>query len=110
MPYSSSDIQAFEARASEADLDDLRARLAAARLPEAETVHRAPPGPRRWDQGVPLADLADLVDYWRTGYDWRPLGARLQLIGLFRTTIDGMGIRFLHRQFHRCDSNPHILT
>jgi hypothetical protein len=40
-----SDVQAFEAHATDAELDDLRARLAAARLPEAETVHRAGPGP-----------------------------------------------------------------
>lgn len=110
MPYSSSDIQAFEARASEADLDDLRARLATARLPEAETVHRAPPGPRRWDQGVPLADLAGLVDYWRTGYDWRPFEARLERIGQFRTTIDGLGIHLLHRRSGRADATPLILT
>ncbi|MZD09428.1 epoxide hydrolase, partial [Streptomyces sp. SID5785] len=43
-----SDVHAFTARATDADLDDLRARLAAARLPEAETVHGAGPGPRRW--------------------------------------------------------------
>ena len=110
MPYSSSDIQAFEARASEADLDDLRARLATARLPEAETVHHAPPGPRRWDQGVPLADPAGLVDYWRTGYDWRPFEARLERIGQFRTTIDGLGIHFLHRRSGRADATPLILT
>ena len=110
MSHSSSDIQAFEARATEADLDDLRARLAAARLPEAETVHRAPPGPRRWDQGVPLADLANLVDYWRTGYDWRPFEARLNRIGQFRTTIDGLGIHFLHRRSGRADATPLILT
>jgi hypothetical protein len=58
MPRLTSDVQAFEARATDADLDDLRARLAAARLPKAETVYRAAPGPRRWEQGVPLADLA----------------------------------------------------
>ena len=38
MPRPTSDVQAFEAHATDADLDDLRARLAAARLPEAETV------------------------------------------------------------------------
>ncbi|MGW7658659.1 epoxide hydrolase, partial [Streptomyces tendae] len=54
-----SDVQACEAHATDADLDDLRARLIAARLPEAETVHRTAPDPRRWEQGVPLADLVD---------------------------------------------------
>ncbi|SFQ79425.1 epoxide hydrolase family protein [Amycolatopsis rubida] len=106
MTAPTSEVEAFEARATDADLDDLRARLAAARLPEAETVH----GPRRWDQGVPLADLVDLVHYWRTGYDWRPFEARLDRIGQFRTVIDGLGIHFLHRRSPRADAIPLIVT
>ncbi|MFB8278507.1 epoxide hydrolase family protein [Nocardia colli] len=105
-----SDVQAFEAHATDADLDDLRARLAAARLPEVETVYRAAPDPRRWDQGVPLADLVDLVHYWRTDYDWRAFEARLNRIGQFRTTIDDLGIHFLHRRSARADATPLILT
>ncbi|MET7943199.1 epoxide hydrolase family protein [Streptomyces sp. NPDC005302] len=110
MPRPSSDVQAFEFHATDADLDDLRARLAAARLPEAETVHHAPPGPRRWEQGVPLIDLVDVLNYWRTGYDWRTFEARLDRIGQFRTTIDGLGIHFLHRRSARADGTPLILT
>ncbi|OOC53264.1 MULTISPECIES: epoxide hydrolase family protein [Nocardiopsis] len=105
-----SDVQAFEAHATDADLDDLRARLAAARLPEAETVYRPAPDSRRWEQGVPLADLADVVDYWRTGYDWRSFEERLNRIGQFRTTIDDLGIHFLHRRSPRADATPLILT
>ncbi len=78
--------------------------MAAARLPEAETVHRAEPDPRRWDQGVPLADLVEVVDYWRTGYDWRSFEARLNELGQFRTTIDDLGIDFLHRRSARADA------
>ncbi|MER7859643.1 epoxide hydrolase family protein [Amycolatopsis japonica] len=98
-----SGVQAFEARAADADLDDLRARLAAARLPEAETVPR-------WGQGVPLADLIEVVDYWRTEYDWRWFEKRLDRIGQFRTTIDGLGIHFLHRRSTRADATPLVLT
>ncbi|MCE8035519.1 epoxide hydrolase [Billgrantia tianxiuensis] len=104
------DVQAYEARATDADLDDLRARLAAARLPEAETLQHAAPDPRRWDQGVPLADLVDLVNYWRTEYDWRSFEARLDRIGQFRTVIEGLGIHFLHRRSARADATPLILT
>ncbi|MCE8018396.1 epoxide hydrolase [Halomonas sp. MCCC 1A17488] len=104
------DVQVFEARATDADLDDLRARLAAARLPETETVCRAAPDPRRWDQGVPLADLVDVVNYWRNEYDWRSFEARLDRIGQFRTVIDGLGIHFLHRRSARADATPLILT
>ncbi|MGB3351431.1 MAG: epoxide hydrolase [Mycobacterium sp.] len=104
------DVQVFEAHATDAELDDLRARLAATRLPEVETVHRAAPDPRRWEQGVPLADLIDVVDYWRTGYNWRSFEEHLNRIGQFRTTIDDLGIHFLHRPSARTDATPLILT
>ncbi|UPK73042.1 epoxide hydrolase 1 [Nocardioidaceae bacterium SCSIO 66511] len=104
------DVRAFEARAADAELDDLRSRLEAARLPEAETVYRPAPDPRRWDQGVPLDDLVELVRYWRTDYDWRSFEDRLNRIGQFRTTIDGLGIHFLHCRSPRADATPLILT
>lgn len=110
MPHLTSEVQAFEAHATDADLDDLRARLAAARLPEAETVYRAAPDSQRWDQGVPLADLVDVVNYWRTEYNWRTFETRLNQIGQFRTTINGLGIHFLHRRSSREDATPLILT
>ncbi|MGW5919359.1 epoxide hydrolase family protein [Nocardia fluminea] len=110
MPRPTSDVQAFEAHATDAELHDLRARLAAARLPEAETVYRAAPDPRRWEQGVPLHDLAEVVDYWRTEYNWRSFEDRLNRIGQFRTTIDGLGIHFLHRRSTRADATPLIMT
>ncbi|WP_256105871.1 epoxide hydrolase family protein [Streptomyces sp. ODS05-4] len=110
MPGPNSDVTAFAARAADAELDDLRARLAAARLPEAETVRGAAPGPGRWGQGVPLADLVDVVRYWRTGYDWRSFEERLDRIGQFRTSVDGLGIHFLHRRSPRADATPLVLT
>ncbi|MFF5033626.1 epoxide hydrolase family protein [Nocardia salmonicida] len=110
MPRPTSDVHPFEAHAPDADLDDLRARLAAARLPEAETVYRAAPDPRRWEQGVPLADLVDVVNYWRTEYNWRSFEQRLNRIGQFRTIIDDLGIHFLHRRSTRADAAPLILT
>jgi hypothetical protein len=110
MNHRTNDVQAFEANATAADLEDLRARLAAARLPEAETIYRAAPAPQRWDQGVPLADLIEVVNYWRTEYNWRSFEDRLNRIGQFRTTIDGLGIHFLHRRSARADARPLILT
>ncbi|MGF0311292.1 epoxide hydrolase family protein [Rhodococcus sp. IEGM1428] len=103
----STQVHAFEFRASDADLDDLRARLKAARLPEAETVSS---GSGRWEQGVPLADLVETVDYWHTDYDWRSFEERLDRVGQWRTTIDGVGIHFLHRRSARADATPLIMT
>jgi len=110
MNRQTSDVQAFEAHATDTDLDDLRARLAAARLPEAETVYRAAPNPHRWEQGVPLSELEDVVEYWRTGYNWRSFETRLNQIGQFRTSVDDLGIHFLHRRSTRADATPLILT
>ncbi|NEC68802.1 epoxide hydrolase family protein [Streptomyces sp. SID9727] len=104
------DVYAFTSRTTDAELDDLRTRLSAARLPETETVHRAAPGPRRWAQGVPLSDLVSVAHYWRTEYDWRWFEERLNAIGQYRTTIDGLGIHFLHRRSPRTDATPLLLT
>src|SRR5215470_19457935 len=57
-------IAPFAYHAPQSALDDLRRRLAQARWPERETV-------ADWSQGVPLAKLRALVEYWRTDYDWR---------------------------------------
>jgi epoxide hydrolase len=54
----------FSFRASNDALTDLRRRLDQTRLPEQETGVG-------WEQGPPLAALRNLVDYWRSGYDWR---------------------------------------
>lgn len=110
MPHHDTSVRPFTARAADADLDDLRNRLAAARFPEVETIYRAAPDRRRWDQGVPLADLVDVVDYWHSGYDWRAFEARLNDIGQFSTTIDGLQIHFLHRRSPRPDAAPLLLT
>ena len=103
-------VQRFDAHIAESDIDDLRARLTSARLPETETVFRPSPDPRRWDQGVPLTDLVDLVDYWRTDYSWRTFENRLNQIGQYRTEIDGLGIHFLHRPSSRPNATPLVLT
>ena len=49
---------------SEAELEALRARIAAARRPDQETVTDD-------SQGVPLAMVQELARYWATDYDWR---------------------------------------
>ncbi|WP_280215015.1 epoxide hydrolase family protein [Nocardia cyriacigeorgica] len=110
MPAPTSDVHPFQAHTPDAELDELRARLAAARLPERETIPATARGRRRWDQGVPLTDLVDVVNYWRTDYNWRAFETRLDRIGQFRTTIDGLGIHFLHRRSARADAVPLLMT
>ena len=100
----------FEARAADEELTALRERLASARFPERETTRAGASGRERWYQGVPLADMVDLVEYWRTGYDWRAFERRLTEIGQFRTVVYGLGIHFLHRRSPRPDATPLVMT
>lgn len=96
-------IEPFHLSIPQAELDDLRDRLARARLPEAETV----PG---WVQGVPLDRMRALIEYWRDRYDWRACEAKLNGFGQYRTEIDGLGIHFLHIRSPHPDALPLLIT
>jgi hypothetical protein len=50
-----------------------------------------------WSQGVPLARIQALVEYWRTKYDWRRCEAMLNRFGQFKTQIDGLGFHLRDR-------------
>jgi epoxide hydrolase len=97
------DITPFTIRIPESDLRDLRDRLERTRWPEPETVEDR-------SQGVPLATLQDLCDYWAAGYDWRAAEARLNALPQFRTVIDGLGIHFLHVRSPHPDALPLVIT
>jgi len=99
----STTITPFTYRAPQRALDDLRQRLARTRWPERETVSD-------WSQGVPLAKLRGLVDYWRTDYDWRRCEETLNRFAQYRTTIDGLGIHFLHVRSKHPNALPIIIT
>jgi epoxide hydrolase len=96
-------ITPFTYVAPESALDDLKLRLARARLPERETV-------ADWSQGVPLARLRALVEYWRTDYDWRRCEAMLDGFGQYRTEIDGLDVHFLHIRSRHANALPIIIT
>ena len=82
-------IRPFTIETPEADLDDLRARIAATRWPEKEGVDDA-------SQGVQLATIQAVARYWHDEYDWRKCEARLNAVPQFVTEIDGLDIHFVH--------------
>jgi pimeloyl-ACP methyl ester carboxylesterase len=100
---SDTQIRPFRIDVPQADLDDLRARLARTRWPdELPDVG--------WSRGVPLGYLQQLAVYWRDGYDWRKHEAALNEHPQFTTTIDGTGVHFLHVRSPEPDALPLILT
>jgi hypothetical protein len=96
-------MQPFRIDIPEAELDDLRRRLGCTRWPERETVGD-------WSQGVPLAFLEDLCRYWAEDYDWRASERRLNELPQFRTTIDGLGIHFLHIRSPHAEALPLVIS
>ena len=97
------DITPFTVAVPEAELDDLRDRLARTRWPDEL------PGVG-WSYGVPLGYIKGLVDHWRTAYDWRAWEARLNAYPQFTTEIDGQNVHFLHVRSPHADALPLILT
>jgi pimeloyl-ACP methyl ester carboxylesterase len=87
----------------QADLDDLRDRLARTRWPDEL------PGVG-WDYGVAVGYVKDLTTYWRSGYDWRAWEASLNAYPQFTTTIGGQNIHFLHVRSPEPGALPLILT
>ena len=96
-------VERFSIAVPDADLADLRERIGRARWPEAETVDD-------WSQGVPLAYLREVCEHWRTAYDWRAVEARLNALDQFRTTVDGLGIHFIHQRSPHEDALPLVIT
>jgi pimeloyl-ACP methyl ester carboxylesterase len=98
-----SEIVSFTYNASQSVLEDLKRRLRDTRWPEHEPVND-------WSQGVPLAKQRALIDYWRDRYDWRRAEAALNRFPQYRTTIDGLGIHFIHLRSKHPNALPIILT
>jgi pimeloyl-ACP methyl ester carboxylesterase len=96
-------IKPFRVNVPQADLDDLRDRLARTRWPD-ELANVG------WDYGVPLAELKDLTEYWRTAYDWGAHESHLNAYPQFTTTIDGQHIHFLHVRSEEKNALPLLLT
>src|SRR5579872_4901734 len=87
----------------EAELVELRRRIAATRWPDRETVTDN-------SQGVPLAMIQALAAYWGTDYDWRKCEAKLNAIPQFLTEIDGQEIHFIHVRSKNENALPLIVT
>jgi pimeloyl-ACP methyl ester carboxylesterase len=96
-------IHTFRANIPQAQIDELRRRVAATRFPERETVDD-------FSQGVQLARLKPLVEYWASKYDWRKAEAKLNALPQFVTNIDGLNIHFIHIRSRHPNAMPMLMT
>ncbi|MEJ0038152.1 MAG: epoxide hydrolase family protein [Gammaproteobacteria bacterium] len=96
-------IRPFHISVPQASLDDLRQRVLATRWPDKETVNDP-------SQGVRLAKIQALAQYWGTQYDWRKIEAKLNSLPQFTTRIDGLDIHFIHVRSKNPNALPLLIT
>jgi pimeloyl-ACP methyl ester carboxylesterase len=96
-------IRPFKVEIPQEAIDDMRRRIAATRWPGKELVDDR-------SQGVQLATLKALADYWTSEYDFGLVEARLNAVPQFRTDIDGVDIHFIHVRSEHDDALPLIMT
>jgi microsomal epoxide hydrolase len=96
-------IAPFHLTIPQTQIDDLRERLAKTRWPE-----EAPE--LDWSYGPPVAYLRNVVEYWRTAYDWRAAEAEINAYPQFTTKIDGHEVHFIHARSPEPNALPLLLT
>jgi pimeloyl-ACP methyl ester carboxylesterase len=96
-------IRPFKVQFPDADLTNLRQRVLATKWPKKETVTDE-------TQGVQMATMQKLAQYWATDYDWRKIEAKLNALPQFMTTIDGVDIHFIHVRSKHPHALPVIIT
>jgi pimeloyl-ACP methyl ester carboxylesterase len=82
-------MRSFRSETSPEQLADLRERLARTRFAPAMS------GPE-WTHGTPPGYLAELVEYWRTEFDWGAAEQRLNELPQFLAEVNGTTLHFVH--------------
>jgi pimeloyl-ACP methyl ester carboxylesterase len=95
-------VEPFKVDIEGGAIADLRDRLHRTRWPEREAVDD-------WSQGIPLAYVQELCGYWADTYEFGFVD-RINAFPQYRTTIDGLGIHFLHVPSPEPDALPLVLT
>jgi microsomal epoxide hydrolase len=95
-------VEPFSIKVRDEVLADLKARLDQTRFPD-EVPDTA------WEYGTNLAYLRELVDYWRTRYDWRKHEKHLNSLRHFRTEITDTDLHFIHEEGRGPNPKPLLL-
>ena len=93
----------FHVEVADEVLRDLRTRLEHTRWPD--TVEDA-----GWDYGASLSYLRELVEYWRTQFDWRAQERAINQFAHYVAPVDGTDIHFIHERGKGPNPLPLVLT
>jgi microsomal epoxide hydrolase len=93
----------FELHVPDAVLADLRERLARTRWPDEPPL--AP-----WSTGASVEYLKQLVEHWRTRFDWRREEAKLNRFRQFTVPLAGIELHFMHEPGRGPSPMPLLLS
>lgn len=96
-------VQEFVIHVEAAVLADLKSRLERTRFPDQI------PG-SGWEYGSDRDYMEELLEYWRTQYDWREHEAELNELSHFKTPIDGIDTHFIHVRSKEPNALPLVIT
>ena len=96
-------IDPFHVEIHDDQIAELRRRIAATRWPSKELVDDR-------SQGVQLAALKALADYWTNDYDFGRIEERMNDLPQFTTEIDGVDVHFIHVRSQHEDALPLVMT
>ena len=98
-----SKVSPYIIETSDQELADLKLRLAMTRWPDKET-------PADWSQGIPLAYMKELKDYWESDYDWPDRLAKINQWPGYKTELQGLNIHFQHIRSNEASARPLLMT
>ena len=97
------EVRPFEIAVDQSVLDDLQVRLTHTRWPDEI------PG-AEWDYGSNLDYIKELVEYWRTDFDWRAQEKKLNAFHHFKSEVEGLDIHFIHERGTGPNPIPLVIT
>ena len=96
-------VTPFKVEVPDAVLQDLKERLDHTRWPDEI------PG-SGWDYGTNLDYIKELVEYWRTKFDWRSQEKLINSFSHFKADVDGLAVHFIHEKGKGPSPMPLVIT
>lgn len=96
-------LEPFVIEVPEPVLEDLQRRLALTRLADQ-------PDGADWEYGTSACYLHELIEHWRTMFDWREQERRLNALPQFLTTVAGVRVHLAHQPGRGPDPLPILLV
>lgn len=96
-------VQPYKIEIPDSVLDDLKSRLERTRWPD-ELPDTG------WDYGSNLDYVKELVEYWRTKFDWHAQEKLINSFSHFKSEVDGLNIHFIHEKGKGPNPMPLVIT